>query len=218
MNKIKENTNQSDAGDNNPGGVIILENSPVGESQSNGSVERALKEVQHQVRKLKLQLEENIGEPLNNESPVWPWLIQYAAQVIHTFKVHKEDNRTSGQRIRADPTVPDIPKFAEHIYFKPAKTASMPKDEPRWRTGIWLGFLDHSNENIIGTSKGVLKCRAIRRYDQSEQFNVLIIEKMLGTPWKPVPGRNSMKIPTNIEENGTVVDESGNIDGYVEEN
>ena len=63
-----------------------------------------------------MQLEENIGEKLNNESPIWPWLIQYAAQVIHTFKIHKEDKRSSRQRIRADPSVPEIPKFAEHIY------------------------------------------------------------------------------------------------------
>ncbi len=75
-----------------------------------------------------MQLEESIGEKLNNESPVWPWLIQYAAQVIHTFKIHKEDKRSSRQRIRADPSVPEIPKFAEHIYFKPAKTVSIPKD------------------------------------------------------------------------------------------
>ena len=68
----------------------------------------------------------------------------------------------SRQRIRADPTIPDIPKFAEHIYFKPAKTVSISKDEPRWRTGIWLGFIDHTNEHLIGTTKGVIKCRAIR--------------------------------------------------------
>ena len=68
MNKIKETRNES--GDNNPGGVVILENSPVGESQSNGSVERAIKEVQHQIRKLKMQLEENITDKLHNDSPI----------------------------------------------------------------------------------------------------------------------------------------------------
>ena len=102
------------------------------------------------------------------------------------------------RRIRADPSVPDIPKFAEQIYFKPAKTVSISKDEPRWRNGIWLGFIDHTNEHLIGTEKGVLKCRAIRRHDSSEQFNALMIEKLVGTTWKPVPGRNSMKIQTNI--------------------
>ena len=40
-----------------------------------------------------MQLELNTTEKLTNESPIWPWLIQYAAQVIHTFKIHKEEQR-----------------------------------------------------------------------------------------------------------------------------
>ena len=64
----------------------------------------------------------------------------------------------------------------------------------------------------------MLKCRAIRRNDASEQFNAKAIEEMKGTPWRAVPGRDSFKIPTTIEENGTIVDESGKEDGYAEEN
>ena len=145
-------------------------------------------------------------------------MIQYAAQIIHSFKIHNEDKRTSRQRIRADPSLPDIPKFAEKVHFKPAKTVILSKDEARWRSGIWLGFIDNTNEHLIGTQKGVLKCRAIKRNDASEQFDATSIEQLTGTPWKPVPGRNSLKVPTNIEENGTVIDESGNVDGYAEEN
>ena len=79
MDKVKDLGTTSEEVESSPGGVVILENSPVGESQSNGSVERAIQEVQHQIRKLKLQLEENISQKLENDSPVWPWLIQYAA-------------------------------------------------------------------------------------------------------------------------------------------
>ena len=46
------------------GGEVILENSPVGESQSNGLVEVTVKEVQNQIRKLKAELEKNIGTKL----------------------------------------------------------------------------------------------------------------------------------------------------------
>ena len=92
------------------------------------------------------------------------------------------------------------------------------KDEPRWRSGIWLGFIDHTNEHIIGTRKGTIKCRAIRRNDASDQFNAKMIEEMKGTPWRPVPGRDSLRIPTDIKEDGTVVDENGKEDGYAEEN
>ena len=38
------------------GGEVILENSPVGESESNGFIEKGIQEVQNQIRKLKDQL------------------------------------------------------------------------------------------------------------------------------------------------------------------
>ena len=41
---------------------------------------------------------------------------------------------------------------------------------------------------------------------------------MRGMPWRPVPGRDALSIPANTEENGTIIDENGNEDGYVEEN
>ena len=165
-----------------------------------------------------MQLEQNSVHKLNNDSPIWPWMIQYAAQIIHTFKIHQEDQRTSRQRIRSDPSLPDIPKFGENIHFKLAQTVMIAKDEARWRSGLWLGFIDHTNEHLIGTPGGLLKCRAIRRNDASEQFDAKAIEDMKGAPWRPVPGRDSLKIPTDIEENGTMVDEEGKEDGYTEKN
>ena len=48
------------------GGEVILENSPVGESQSNGYIENGMKEVQNQIRKMKNQLEQNVIDTLKN--------------------------------------------------------------------------------------------------------------------------------------------------------
>lgn len=161
---------------------------------------------------------QNSAHKLNNDSPIWPWMVQYAAQIIHTLEIYQEDQRTSRQRIRSDPSLPDLPKFGENIQLKPAKTVMIAKDEARWRSGVWLGLIDHTNEHRIETSKGVLKCRAIRSNDASEQFDAKAIEEIKGTQWRPVPGRDSLKIPINIGENRTIVDEEGKEDGYTEEN
>ena len=67
------------------GGEVILENSPVGESQSNGFVENAIREVQNQVRKLKNQLELNSASEISSKSPIVPWLVRYAAQTNNPF-------------------------------------------------------------------------------------------------------------------------------------
>ena len=47
MNKLAESRKATDELNKNPGGVILLENSPVGESQSNGIVERAIGVARH---------------------------------------------------------------------------------------------------------------------------------------------------------------------------
>ena len=153
---VKEGTSKDDF-IKQAGGEVILENRPVGEPQSNGFVENAIREVQNQVRKLKNQLELNSASEISSKSPIVPWLVRYAAQTIHSFKIHRVDGRTSRQRIRSDPTIPEIPKFGERIMFKPAKTVSIQKDQSRWRIGIWLGFIDDTNEHIIGTCRGDTK-------------------------------------------------------------
>lgn len=84
-------------------------------------------------------------------------------------------------------------------------------------TGIWLRFIANTNEHIIETEVGALKCRAIRRYDETEQFNGELINKLKGTPWQHVPGRDSLKIPTNTGPDGQVLDEDGHVEGYAEE-
>ena len=65
------------------GKTIIQENSPVGESSSNGSVERAIQEVQGQIRKLKINIEKKTGEVIEPNHPIWPWLIEFAAMALY---------------------------------------------------------------------------------------------------------------------------------------
>ena len=52
VKEVKEGSDE-DTGYKITGGEVIIENSPVGESQSNGLVEATVKEVQNQIRKLK---------------------------------------------------------------------------------------------------------------------------------------------------------------------
>ena len=45
------------------------------------------------------------------------------------------------------------------------------------------------------------------------------INEIRGTPWEPVPKRNSINIPTNMEETGEVLNDEGNVEseGYEED-
>ena len=58
---------------------IILRNSPVGESQSNGVVEKAIRDIEDQVRTLKDAAENRLNIRIGVKSPLLTWLVEHAA-------------------------------------------------------------------------------------------------------------------------------------------
>ena len=60
-------------------GRIIHESSPVGSSQSNGMIERAIQDVEGQVRTMKLAFESHLGEKIPSDHNLIPWVVEYAA-------------------------------------------------------------------------------------------------------------------------------------------
>ena len=63
-------------------GEVNTEESPVGEHQSSGDVERAARTVTGQFRTLRDQIEHKIGTHLEANSPTLQWLIVAAASLI----------------------------------------------------------------------------------------------------------------------------------------
>ena len=82
---------------------------------------------------------------------------------------------------------------------------------------IWLGFLEHSGEYIIGAARGIVKCRAVRRLDEVGNFDAQKMLDLQGSPWQAVPGRFSMRIPTNIDTHGKVTNDRGEFDGHADD-
>ena len=111
------------------------------------------------------------------------------------------------QRLKGTTEMPELAEFGEIVMWKPAKTVQIEKNEEKWRMDIWLGFLEHSGEYIIGTGRGIVKRRAVRRLDEVRTFDARGIEDLRGSPWQPVPGRLSMRIPTNIDTCGKVTND-----------
>ena len=70
----------------------IPENSPVGESQSNGLVERAVRSSKDQIRTLKLALQKRISCRIPPRHSVMAWLVQHAGAVISKYQVNRDGN------------------------------------------------------------------------------------------------------------------------------
>ena len=57
------------------------------------------------------------------------------------------------------------------VYFKPGKAVHINKEDPKRRTGLWLGFINHTNDYIVGTTTGIITCMAVRRKYESENHD-----------------------------------------------
>ena len=69
---------------------MVVESSPVGQSQSNGVVERAIGSVVAQMRVLKDALEGKLGMSIDVRHPVMTWIAEYSALILNRFEVGKD--------------------------------------------------------------------------------------------------------------------------------
>ena len=64
-----------------------IDNFRVGGPDSNGTIERAIQDVEGQCRTMRSALEERVKERITLNSPVTPWLIRHAAYLITRCRV-----------------------------------------------------------------------------------------------------------------------------------
>ena len=181
-------------------GTLILEWSPVGQSKSNGEVERAVQSVHGMTRTLKEFLELKIKQTISGKSPVLAWMIQHSALLINTFgNGGIADGLTPYSRWRGRSWKIQLPAFGERIeYMKRTKT----KLDSRWQNGIFLGIKDTTSEKMIGTPDGVLVVQSVRRKPAEEAWDADSVLKVSGVIWRPTPAPDSDRaardLPTEI--------------------
>ena len=104
-------------------------------------------------------------------------------------------------------------RFGEKVQWKPLAVRANRRTpiEVRWEDGYWLGLIFRTDESLIGTDKGVVRCRDFRRLSEEKQYDAEGLLSVCGTPQRPVPTRNIRYVPTSIareanEEEGDVED------------
>ena len=172
-----------------------IESSSVGESNSNASIERAIQDVEAQVRTLRSALEARIGTSVPIKSQIVEWIVRHAACLISRCRV-RADGKTAIQRIRGRNPVSKIAEFGETVHFKIPKTQSMPgKYEDRLGEGLWLGFEMRTAEHLVGTNVGVFRVSSVMRRPIDERWSAARIRELAGSPRQPVPGQASRRTP-----------------------
>ena len=57
------------------------------------------------------------------------------------------------------------------------------KGEAGWERGIWLGKAEENDEHLIGTGKGMIRARSIRRLTKDKSADKDLFEEIKGVPW-----------------------------------
>ncbi|CAK0820942.1 unnamed protein product [Prorocentrum cordatum] len=78
--------------------------------------------------------------------------------------------------------------WGEKVHFIEGGSKVKPADEkPKWREGIFVGFVDKSNEYIIATPSGCLRSSSAKRMSKADASDPALFRSCVGTPWKMVP-------------------------------
>ena len=101
-------------------GETVPQGAAQGDSQGNGEVESWIKVVKEQVRTFKNSLESHIRERVETDHPVWPWMVEWAAQTLNRFRVD-EGGRTGTERVRGKRSHRELCIFGERILWAPLK-------------------------------------------------------------------------------------------------
>ena len=170
-----------------------IENSRVGDSSSNGRVERAIQEVGNMIMTLKVATVENLGlDKLRLEHPLVPWLVKHAAAQITKFQI-RQCGRTSFEQIKGRTCAEPMAEIGECVMFRPPKT----NVEKRWKNnfvepyihGIFMGTEIRSGEPLVGTADGVYTAGQVRRVADDERWSQAAVNNFKGCPHEPVPGK-----------------------------
>ena len=94
---------------------VIMEASPVGESQSNGRIENAVRRVKGQLRTMKEGLDYRYGARIPASHPILPWIPRQAAATLTMYSVGK-DGRTPHQRWKGKKFKKEVAESLESAY------------------------------------------------------------------------------------------------------
>ena len=166
-----------------------------------------IKQVQGQIRTQRLAIQARYKTVLNDDHKIMTWLVPHAAETLNRYLIGV-DGKTARQRLKGRTFKSPVVEFGECVWYLKPKSAGRDKLTSRWGTGVWLGVREESGEPLIGTAAGVIKVRSIRRKAGDARWDESLFNAVEGTPWEPVPGRDSIEPPIKIgipEEDKVVI-------------
>ena len=158
--------------------------SPVRESKSNGSVERAVRTWRSHFLTLKSHFESRVRLKLESHHPLRQWLATWAGEAILKYKV-QQNGRTSYEMMTGHRCKHFVVAFGEKVAFKmnSLKTGH-DKAETTWSEGYFLGVISRTTEYLIGTADGVIKCAHLKRLPKERAYDPACLDEVKCTVYE----------------------------------
>ena len=165
-----------------PGCRTMVEESPVGSKGSNGLAEKAVQEIEGQVRAIKLALEGRIGQKVDAESRIVAFMAEYAAYLFNRLSVGK-DGKTPYERNKGKKATVMGIEFGEKLLYKKKAQSKADKINPRWEYGVFVGVRAKSGELWIATLDGIVKAGSARRIPVQARWSADSVNWVRFVPW-----------------------------------
>ena len=158
-----------------------------------GALENGIKKVRNIVKTTLSILESRWGVRVARDHPVYPWVFEWAADLMTRYGHVGDLGKTAVQLIRGSKSSRNIAQFGKNILYEPLKLSGHLRGnmEDTFLERIFLGMRLRSDEILIGTARGVIKTRALQRRVEEEQWDREFAKTIKGEPRQLVLGINS---------------------------
>ena len=92
---------------------------------------------------IKCHIPSSTQEPLNDESPILPWLVEHARCILSRCQKGRGWKTLLARLHDKKPSHACVP-FGQKVLAKQISTDPLSTTNPRYRLGIWLGMRNHS--------------------------------------------------------------------------
>ncbi len=160
---------------------------PVGESQSNGGIEVAVRTVKGLLRVHLAALEKKIGGRFPSGHPVLAWLVEHVTDILSKYMVGV-DGKTGYERLYGRPVREEGLEFGELLHWRHRATKDMNVVlDARWSSGVWLGRNWGGVIHQIYANGKVHAIRGVQRQPRTERWRKEALEAVTATPWMREP-------------------------------
>ena len=163
----------------------LSEHSPVADSQSNGLIECGIRSVEKMTRVLLLDLSSRVGSPISVHSPVFPWIVQHATDILNKCHVGS-DGKSALERLKKRPHRGALLPFGASVMFRVAGKVPGGLMTEIWHLGTWLGKRFHTEEHIVARKGDGFVIRSRAGKTMLEPTTRGDLDAITGSPWGPL--------------------------------